>query len=271
MRQKILYYFDRASVIVMLCGLLLTSGCYRPSAAQIAANHQFTSKLIHTKTFTLTSFQKFTIPNTSLAVYIEGDGLTWITRTKLSTNPTPRNPIALKLAVLDHNQNVAYLARPCQYTPLHLDPHCKPAIWSDLRFSKDVIQSMNEAIDILKKTAKAKMIHLVGFSGGGGIAALIAANRKDVVSLKTVAGDLNHTALSQWHATTQLKNALNPILFTHKLIDIPQKHFSGEKDYIVPGFIAEAFVNKLIQEGGHCAQWIVVKGATHHEGWEAVW
>jgi len=254
----------------------LSSNKVNQTAENIAQCNHFEKQLIKTNLFTLTSFQKFSTSHSSSAsnqtitIYIEGDGRTWITRSKLSNNPTPKNPLALKLAVLDNSANVAYLARPCQYTPHSLDSACNPLIWSDQRFSETVIQSMNQAIEVLKKSAKATQIHLVGFSGGGAIAILIAARRHDIASLRTVAGDLNPTALSQYHHTSPL-TGLDPAAVAQKLIDIPQQHFSGEKDKTVPPFIAEEFVARLRKLGSCCASQITIKDTSHHQGWEAIW
>lgn len=260
---------------------MLISGCMsqnqpqknkvNQTAENIALSNNFTKQLIKTKPFTLTSFQKFSAPTKAITIYIEGDGRTWITRSKLSDNPTPKNPLALKLAVLDNSANVAYLARPCQYTPHDLDHACNPLVWSDQRFSEATIQSMNEAVETLKKSAKSKQIHLVGFSGGGAIAILIAARRNDVASLRTVAGDLNPVALSQYHHTSPLTGSLDPMAVAQKLIDLPQQHFSGEKDKTVPFFIAKDFVNNLQKLGGHCVTETIIQNATHHDGWEAIW
>lgn len=243
------------------------------TAENIAQSNHFKKVLVKTNPFMLTTFQKFSNQaiNPAITIYIEGDGRTWITRSKLSNNPTPKNPLALKLAVLDHSPNVAYLARPCQYTAPTLNPACNPLIWSDQRFSETVIASMNKAVEILKKSAKAKQIHLVGFSGGGAIAILIAARRHDIASLRTVAGDLDPTALSHYHQTSPLTGSLNPTAVADKLIHIPQQHFSGEKDKTVPPFIAETFVARLQKLGSHSASQITVKDATHHDGWEAIW
>jgi predicted esterase len=243
------------------------------TAENIAQSNNFKKQLIQTYPFTLTSFQKFSNQtiNPAITIYIEGDGRTWITRSKLSNNPTPKNPLALKLAVLDNSANVTYLARPCQYTPSDLNPACNPLIWSDQRFSETVIQSMNEAVEILKKSSKSKQIHLVGFSGGGAIAILIAARRNDIASLRTVAGDIDPVALSHYHHTSPLTGSLNPSAVAHKLIHLPQQHFSGEKDKTVPPFIAEAFVARMQKLGSHCASQTIIKDVTHHAGWEAIW
>lgn len=36
-----------------------------------------------------------------LRVYIEGDRHAWLSRTRLCADPTPHNPVALKLALAD--------------------------------------------------------------------------------------------------------------------------------------------------------------------------
>src|SRR5690349_24833459 len=95
-------------LILVLC---LLSGCVsqqalstkkvNQTAENIAQLNNFEKQLIKTNHFTLTSFQKFSDANTkghSITIYIEGDGRTWITRSHLSNNPTPKNPLALKLA-----------------------------------------------------------------------------------------------------------------------------------------------------------------------------
>ncbi|HEV2524114.1 MAG TPA: alpha/beta hydrolase, partial [Gammaproteobacteria bacterium] len=274
--------WNSCNLIVLICLFFcMLSGCasqnqlssnkVNQTAENIARLNHFQKQLIKTNPFTLTTFQKFQAINQTLTIYIEGDGRTWITRSKLSNNPTPKNPLALKLAALDNSANVAYLARPCQYTPHTLNPACNPLIWSDQRFSETVIQSMNEAIEILKKSAKATKIHLVGFSGGGAIAILIAARRHDIASLRTVAGDLNPTALSEYHHTSPLLGSLDPSTVAQKLIYLPQQHFSGEKDKTVPPFIAEEFVARMKKFGSPCTSQTTIKDATHHQGWEAIW
>ena len=275
----------RVLSLVIIIGFFALSGCIssqnsnkisheaRAEADKMAAIQGFDKVLLKTNPFLLTSYQKFS-PNSQspfLTVYIEGDGRTWITRSKLSTDPTPRNPLALKLAFLDPSPNVAYLARPCQFTPQHLETECQSVIWSDQRFSEKVIAAMNQAVDQLKANAKAKQIQLVGFSGGAAIAVLIAARRHDVATLTTVAGDLDHQALSEYHHTTPLTNSLNPRSVLSKLVQLPQHHFSGEKDLVVPGFIAANFVADLKKFGAHCATNITIQGTTHHEGWEKGW
>lgn len=257
--------------------LITVSGCAKPiffedprqQATRLADVHNFKQTRIYTKPFNLSAFHKLIEMKTQdpLTIYIEGDGHAWLSRTRVSADPTPHNPLALKLAMLDPRPNVVYLARPCQYG----EPNeaCKPAIWTDERFSECVIASMNAAVSFLKHKYQASNIHLVGFSGGAAVAILIAARRNDVRHITTVAGDLDHEALSAFHKTTPLKKSLNPKQVSRKIAHIPQHHLIGDKDPIVPLFLSEMFVNTMPNKA-HIKR-TIYKGFTHHEGWEDVW
>ena len=62
---------------------------------------------------------------------------------------------------------------------------------------EDVIASLDSAIDQAQKLCGATKLCLVGFSSGGGCAALIAARRGDVVFLGSVAGNLPEVLLKE--------------------------------------------------------------------------
>jgi pimeloyl-ACP methyl ester carboxylesterase len=200
-----------------------------------------------------------------LNIYIEGDGRAWLNKHTLSDDPTPSNPVALKLAVADQGGNIAYIARPGQYQRVS----CDAKYWSASRFAPEVITSMDQAIDQLKAGSGAKAVALTGYSGGGAIAVLVAARRADVVALRTVAGNLNTTAWCAYHHVSQLDGSLNPLDAAFKTANIPQRHFIGNKDKIMPAIIAESFVKA---EGDKDASRITrVKSASHNEGWEGQW
>ncbi|MDA9667740.1 hypothetical protein N9T45_02775, partial [Candidatus Pelagibacter sp.] len=103
---------------IIILFLLITS-CAIPSFDKRAdyineLNDNKFSEFAYQNSFTIYSLQKVN-NNEKVVVYIEGDGLSWIDRFTPSSDPTPKNPLAFKLAKLDQNQNVIYLARPCQY------------------------------------------------------------------------------------------------------------------------------------------------------------
>jgi hypothetical protein len=93
-------------------------------AERIAGRGGPARSLVATDGFVLTAYYRLGQPGAALSVYIEGDGLAWMSRRRLSRDPTPVDPLALDLAALDPAANVVYLARPCQHT--EHDPLCEP-------------------------------------------------------------------------------------------------------------------------------------------------
>ncbi len=223
---------------------------------------------LKTSSFTLTSYSRASRPGGNLNLYIEGDGLAWISPTWRSSDPSPRNPLGLEMAALDPAANVAYLARPGQY--LRPDSsRVDPAYWSDKRFAPEVITAMNEAIDSLKAITGAGKINLIGYSGGAAIAVLITSRRTDIISLRTVAGNLDPEAVNRYHQVSPLTGSLNPMDVADKLGSLPQRHFVGSKDAVIPSFIASSFVKRAGSPDGH--EITTVKGASHSKGWREQW
>lgn len=180
-----------------------------------------------------------------LTVYIEGDGFAWRSRRQPSEDPTPLEPVALELALKHSNRSTttpaAYLARPCQYVEGADARRCDEHYWTTRRFAPEVIVATDRALDALKQRHGAKSLVLVGYSGGGVVAALIAARRTDVARLVTVAAPLDHRAWTTLHNVTALDGSLNPADLAAKLQAIPQVHFVGAKDTVVPVAVAEAY------------------------------
>lgn len=174
------------------------------TATTIAQRGNLRSVTVTSQPFTLAAFVRSTDPAAPVTVYIEGDGLAWISRSQPSTDPTPTNPIGLRLAALDASPNVVYLARPCQYA---WSPACSETYWTDRRFAEEVVAATSSAIDRLLRPGQR--IHLVGYSGGGAVAALVAARRHDVVSLRTVAGNLDHAEVNRIHRVSPMNGSLN--------------------------------------------------------------
>lgn len=104
---------------------------------------------------------KGTTAPTRLRVYLEGDGHAWATATQPSLDPSPHNLLVARLAVDDPTPN-AYLARPCQFV---MAPTCEPALWTDRRFSQEVVTSLSQALDQMKQRYGNREYELVGYSG----------------------------------------------------------------------------------------------------------
>ena len=250
-----------------MAGCATINGGYH-AADNIALRNLFKKEYIKTDLCTLTTFCKITSPGKPITIYIEGDGAAWLSRHELSDDPTPRNLLVLSLAVVDSSENVAYVARPGQLTVFG-KPDCNPAYWSERRFSKEVINAMNSAINNLKNKSQSKEINIIGYSGGAAIAVIIAAQRNDIASLRTIAGNLDSEAVNRYHNVSILQGSMNPIDFAGKISHIPQRHFVGSKDKVVPQFIAQSFVK---QEGDKNYDRItIVSNATHAKGWCKHW
>ncbi len=271
--------FSELKFTAILFFALFLSGCLTvPSAAErlttadrIAQESGFHRSCVRTTPFLLTAYSRIQNPGQPLHIYIEGDGYAWVTRNRVSGDPTPRRPLALELAALDPAPNVVYLARPCQYTSSEMNSACEDeAYWTDKRFSEEVVGSMNQAIDKFVKEAQSPGVHLIGYSGGGAVAALIAARRQDVKSMRTVAGNLDPKGLEEYHEVSPPDDAsLDPMEVAGKLSSIPQYHFVGTEDPIVPAFIAEHFAGK--SKKSVCVRVVPVPGADHVNGWAEAW
>ena len=235
----------------------------------LSIQHHWVGKQIVTENFVLQTYVPRLLKITdTVTVYIEGDGLAWINTSTPSSNPTPTSPLALKLALRDDSPS-AYIARPCQYIELNQSPLCEQKFWTSDRFSPEVIRSTNQAIDEIKRQFSAKKIILVGYSGGGAVAALVAARRLDIIRLITIAGNLDHRTWTQLHHSSPLTNSLNPVDDIDSLKNIPQTHFVGGKDMIVSENVARAYVSKFPIDSKPSI--VVMPEFDHACCWESSW
>lgn len=208
-------------------------------------------------------------PSERLTVYIEGDGLAWITSSQVSLDPTPMRPIALELALRHPRGTAAYLARPCQYVEGTAAGNCSSTWWTDRRFAPEVIEASNAAVDQLKFRFGAREVELVGYSGGGAVAALVAARRHDVSRLVTVAGNLDTVRWTSSHQVSPLAYSLNPADAWPALARIPQVHLVGQRDTNVTQKVVESYVARF--PPGERPTLRVLEGFGHSCCWAENW
>lgn len=201
-------------------------------------------------------------------MYIEGDGVAWLSRTEPSLDPTPRQAEGLALTAQDAVPNVVYLARPCQFTPMARNPRCGISYWTDKRFAPEVVESMNEAVNHFAALTPGQPVELVGYSGGGAIAVLTAARRTDVASIRTVAGNLDDEFVNRLHGVPAMPESENPIDFAAQVARIPQVHISGAEDIVVPPTVAQRFSNAT---GAACTQVATIPGKSQGSDWSRNW
>ena len=236
----------RLYCIALFAAIVSLSGCGNvPSTAKriqhiasTAAQQGWKSHIIEGEQFDLLAF--LPSQDTSqglLTIYIEGDGNAWQSRFEASDDPTPQKAIALELAL--QHPGAVYLSRPCQSIK---GPLCTPVLWTSGRFSEPVINASNQAIDKLKARYQADALQLIGYSGGGAVAALVAARRTDVQRLVTVAGNLDHRRWTKLHGVSALSQSLNPADVRQSLNTTSQYHLVGQSDNIVPPQIAQEFI-----------------------------
>lgn len=238
-------------------------------AERIAFQANLQSFKIQASMFNLFGYYKKGEHSNEASIYIEGDGLSWIDRRTISNNPTPTDPIGLKLAILDSSTKVIYLARPCQYLNLIYEKNCSAKYWTSHQFSKEILDLYHETLDQIKLRFQVKDFNIVGFSGGAAIAIMLAADREDVKTLRTIAGNLDHVSLNRFMKVSPLSGSLDTKNFISKTKNVPQIHFYGGRDKIIPSWIAKEYMKKI--NSSSCVSILEVTEASHLKGWEEYW
>jgi pimeloyl-ACP methyl ester carboxylesterase len=139
-------------------------------------------------------------------VFIEGDGTPFVAGGReVAIDPSPRTPLALSLATKTPG-TVVYVGRPC-YFGLASDPGCSSALWTDARYSEAVVASLAA---VVRATAPRARVTLVGYSGGGTLATLLAPRLPSVRAVITVAANLDVAGWASLHRYTPLGASLDP-------------------------------------------------------------
>lgn len=220
------------------------------TAQRIAAPAWMLKRDIPATPFTLRAYERIHARHASADIYIEGDGHS----DSAAADPTPTDPLALHLASKDKADNVIYIARPCQYTAAATDNTLctdNAYVTGDKKFSQKVINAYNAALDDISRRYDIAGFNLIGYDGGGTLATLIAAQRKDILSLRTVAADLT------------------PVKDINGLSALPQYHFLGGQDQITPP--ADFYSYAQSMPPTPCMQSMLVQEAGHEDGWVNKW
>lgn len=262
----------RVAAFLLLFSLVLLSGCApaRDDSLAAAARRGWQTEPIAAGPFTLFSLHPaHWKPGAPLSIYIEGDGFAWVNRYQVSDNPTPRRAVALDLALADPAANVAYLARPCQYVTGPARHGCDPAYWTFARYAPDVVESTLAAITQIQRESGAAEIRLIGYSGGGTLALLVAARRPEGIGVVTVAGMVDLRAWERALDITPLAGSLDPVDFVPTLVNVPQIHIVGADDDVVPRVVTESYLAHF--PPGQRPSLLLVPDQGHHRGWELRW
>lgn len=234
--------------------LLLLNGCMT-----ITIPDEFVYKEVQTRNFKLASWQKITNPYAVFKVYIEGDGHSFDSYGRPTGNPTPKGTLLREIAFGDKSHNVIYMARPCQFVK---DANCSQRHWTSARFAREVVEAEFEAVS---KIVGGNEVVLIGFSGGAQVAGLISVAKVglNVKKIVTIGGNLDHLAWTDWHNLSGLSESLNLADYKKEYFKIPQVHFVGKKDMVVP----KELVYEFVGDSGR----VVEVDATHSSGWEDIY
>ena len=202
-----------------------------------------------------------------LFVYIEGDGLAYLDQRTPSSDPTPVDPLALRLAAADPGPAVVYIGRPCQFAAGRGDPRCQVRDWTTARFGARVVAALDDAIGREHARDPARPLVLVGYSGGGVAAALVAARRRDVALLITIAAPLDVADWTRRLGLSPLDGSELPLDHVGRLSKLRVVAYAGQKDKVVP----VASIASAVEKFGASAKLIVVPDFDHRCCWVRDW
>lgn len=202
-----------------------------------------------------------------LFVYVEGDGLAYLDARTPSSDPTPADPLALRLAAADPGPAVLYVGRPCQFAPGRADPRCRVRDWTTGRFAPRLVAAVDDAVARERARNPSRPLVLVGYSGGGVIAALVAARRSDVSLLVTIASPLDVEDWTRRLGLSPLDGSEVPLDQAERLSQVRLVAFAGQHDKTVPAASIASAVDKL----GSSARLIVLPDFDHRCCWVRDW
>ena len=230
---------------------------------------QLSRTTIHTDHFPIAVFERIGEKNAAATIYIEGEPRGSINSHTTRFDPTPLDPVGLKMAVKDKSENLIYLGQPCAYFTVDVMTKCDRELMTTRRFSDDVIEGYSKVLQHYKDIYGVSGFHLVGYSGGGSIAALLANKHPEVLSLRTVAANLNTNIAERISNTESFRGSRNPSEDVFTLGVVPQHHFIGARDEFVRPAILAGYLSEI--GPSRCVRTTLVPGVSHRNGWEEIW
>lgn len=244
----------------------MTSGCAAPAARydSAAQTSGFSELLVTGQRFHHKIYRNGgPVQNGVLHVFIEGDVSVKQALRKSPPDPTPRG--ALMLQMMHHDTaGAVLLGRPCHHG-LYVMDQCEVQHIGPERYSAETVDSMQAALQNEMRHSEADRAVLVGYSGGGTLAMLLAGRMHGVAAVVTLAGNLDNTALVDLHGGPPLTGSLDPASLPPLPPSVLQLHFFGELDENVP---ASAAQNTLTRQN---AAPIIMRGFDHECCWETIW
>jgi hypothetical protein len=194
-----------------------------------------------------------------LFVYLEGDADPQRVAARLPFDGTPRHTLALELMGADPGPAL-YLGRPAQ-----LGARAPARSWTRARYGEEVVLSLAAALGRSGATRDHRGLVLVGVSGGGTLATLLAERIPEARALVTVGANLDVAAWARHRGEPPLVESLDPARRPPLRASLIQLHLQGERDQIVPPATTAAFLARqpsprvrLVPEFDHRCCWVSV-------------
>ena len=247
-------------IVLVMCGCASPAQNMDQHAAHLGYDRQLVSG---TEFQHVVYFKQGLAPVGSiLHVYIDGDGTPWLGRKNASSDPTPHVTLMLHLMSQDPVSSV-YLGRPC-YLGLSASNSCSQRLWTSARYAKTVVESMTTALNNISREYSGLV--LIGYSGGGTLAMLMAENLPKAEAVITVAANLDTERWTAMHHQPALSESLNPAKRDALPSTISQFHFAGAQDQNVPPQLIQQAIAQQSQPS-----FKVYEGQDHSCCWGEVW
>jgi dienelactone hydrolase len=221
---------------------LLLCACATPSErfADEARSLGFQSAIVAGDRFRhVIYFAEADDPADAIHVYIEHDGTPWIDAVRVSDDPTPRTAYALELMARDDGPRL-FLGRPC-YFDTRADPGCSALEWTHRRYAPEIVASMAAALRTFLAHHSHRHVVLIGYSGGGTLAWLVASHVPQTSTVVTIAANLDTDAWTTLHDYSPMRGSLDPAREPPLAARVAHIAYVGGRDTNVPLAIARSF------------------------------
>jgi dienelactone hydrolase len=136
-------------------------------------------------------------------------------------------------------------------------------LWTHRRYSPEIVASMVAALLSFLSQHPYQHVLLIGYSGGGTIAWLMAARSPEAMHVITVAANLDIDAWTKIHGYSAMAGSLNPASLSPLRPSVTQVNYFGGRDQNVPPSVLQSFGSKHpeatlieIPEFDHVCCWI---------------
>jgi len=215
-----------------------------PRAQRLAKQGELQELMLPGSGFQHSAYARVTDGDSLLVLFIEGDGSPWVKRGLVVANdPTPHKPVMLQLAARTPG-SVLYLGRPC-YFAARSDPACEPRWWTSARYALPVVTSLASAAERFRNEHHLARVLLVGHSGGGTLAVLLARRLPGVVGVISIAGNLDPEEWTRQHGYLPLTESVDPVSDPPLDPKLPQWYLLGGQDTVVSEAMAQRYLARV--------------------------